>query len=789
MSIFLTYFLKQLSGRYSRGALVVCLILSLSPGKVSANDAVGGTIWYEFAGDSLNPYTYNVFIEVYALRGYALLPNNFPHPFCISSSCFPSINASANFIGVFNLSPPYDTVQGTSTGSILTPYLNKCIDTNSNNNIVNSEILRWGTTITLPGKCTYIKFSTSGFQRVNYDNLVGANNGLFISAELNNFNGPNSSPTFASPAAKSFCVGHEFNWLQHVIESDGDSLLFELSPAQSINSSQCNFVNIPYAAGYSVSQPLTSLHGVTLDQAKGSLNFKTVKQENVAFNLKVTEFRKTSGYWFPIGNVDRAVQINIAQDCNPNIMYGPSYDTTTFPFQLAYKDSILGYGFSKVFVRDSIRNSASPNDYLLKVPTLRYNCFDSIVSVNFESDVWCESIAADGSDFRLVGPDSILIPNIGIGYNCGNDGYVSRINILLHKPIDVNGDYMLFVKTGNDGNTLIGRCSFQVPNLSMAIVKVEDCPIPDYELINVSVMEDKQVRLHWEADSATYSKMYFNSWQIFRSDSSFNGFYPVGNVVIDSARFFIDSSLAPEILDAMSFEYNIKLGQNFTPRNPSKSISTVLLRATVPDTNNPNLIKYYWTDYNGWLDPHFEIFIARIPSFGQSINWLSLNGPNHNFYDFDYQFQETTLSNEGIIMAKVVATNPSDTVRKLKSESNWVLLDFVYEPPTPDDTPSIISIPNIFTPNGDGQNDFFKIESDFQKVNISIYNRWGELVFEESTSIVDLSWDGRHHKSLQPLSDGVYYYVASFTARLNDGCGNYSTVKESRKGSLTLIGN
>ena len=68
-------------------------------------------------------------------------------------------------------------------------------------------------------------------------------------------------------------------------------------------------------------------------------------------------------------------------------------------------------------------------------------------------------------------------------------------------------------------------------------------------------------------------------------------------------------------------------------------------------------------------------------------------------------------------------------------------------------------IPNVFTPNGDGNNDFFEIAGiDNPCINVnklSIFNRWGLKVFETDGS--QLKWDGRSNGN--PLTDGTYFYV------------------------------
>ena len=71
--------------------------------------------------------------------------------------------------------------------------------------------------------------------------------------------------------------------------------------------------------------------------------------------------------------------------------------------------------------------------------------------------------------------------------------------------------------------------------------------------------------------------------------------------------------------------------------------------------------------------------------------------------------------------------------------------------------------PNIFTPNYDGVNDYFKLDylgnSElycFDSFIIQIYNRWGKLVFESNDH--DFRWDGKD-KNGQLLMDGTYFYM------------------------------
>ncbi len=71
--------------------------------------------------------------------------------------------------------------------------------------------------------------------------------------------------------------------------------------------------------------------------------------------------------------------------------------------------------------------------------------------------------------------------------------------------------------------------------------------------------------------------------------------------------------------------------------------------------------------------------------------------------------------------------------------------------------PSIIIVPNIFTPNNDGRNDFFNINyKHVKKTHISIYNRWGQILFESND--LKNGWNGKIQDANRKAPEGVYFY-------------------------------
>lgn len=67
----------------------------------------------------------------------------------------------------------------------------------------------------------------------------------------------------------------------------------------------------------------------------------------------------------------------------------------------------------------------------------------------------------------------------------------------------------------------------------------------------------------------------------------------------------------------------------------------------------------------------------------------------------------------------------------------------------------LLYVPNAFTPNGDGMNDFFGAKGgNFKTFQLLIFNRWGELIFEGNS--IDDWWNGKYKGEFVP--DGVYVW-------------------------------
>lgn len=95
------------------------------------------------------------------------------------------------------------------------------------------------------------------------------------------------------------------------------------------------------------------------------------------------------------------------------------------------------------------------------------------------------------------------------------------------------------------------------------------------------------------------------------------------------------------------------------------------------------------------------------------------------------------------------------------------------------DIPSSVSIPNIFTPNGDGVNDVYFIKAaNLIDINAVIIDRWGHVVYELKNEKGRIEWDGKNQFG-KDCAEGTYYYTIKATGA--DGTAF------DEKGTITLV--
>jgi len=94
-----------------------------------------------------------------------------------------------------------------------------------------------------------------------------------------------------------------------------------------------------------------------------------------------------------------------------------------------------------------------------------------------------------------------------------------------------------------------------------------------------------------------------------------------------------------------------------------------------------------------------------------------------------------------------------------------------------EDTLNSFTLPNAFTPNGDGKNDIFMVHGkNIKTVDGTIINRWGQKLFKWSD--VNGGWDGKTEQGNE-VSAGAYFYIITVTFN--------NEAIETKKGCVEVI--
>lgn len=150
---------------------------------------------------------------------------------------------------------------------------------------------------------------------------------------------------------------------------------------------------------------------------------------------------------------------------------------------------------------------------------------------------------------------------------------------------------------------------------------------------------------------------------------------------------------------------------------PSPSTGLMPLPVTFSNTSSPNSVDYQWTLGNS------------------STTYTTVNAAT--VYQMQGTYTVTLIARNGVCY---------DTATRI------IVVDMV----------SFITIPNVFTPNGDGVNDIFSLNPiNIGDISMTIYDRWG-LKMYDTTTTGSLTWDGKT-KGGAPVADGTYFYIINAT--------------------------
>ena len=91
----------------------------------------------------------------------------------------------------------------------------------------------------------------------------------------------------------------------------------------------------------------------------------------------------------------------------------------------------------------------------------KVGCSDSIINLIFVDSVLCNSIAPDGSNFSVKGPDSLKV--LAATPLC-NGVTATTIQISLSKPVKLNGVYSVLLHASANGDSIVNSCNIRTPD-------------------------------------------------------------------------------------------------------------------------------------------------------------------------------------------------------------------------------------------------------------------------------------------------------------------------------------
>ncbi len=523
---------------------------------------------------------------------------------------------------------------------------------------------------------------------------------LHLEAGFDNQNFPNDSSTvFANPAVLLSCVNDGLFYDPLYTDAAADSVRALLIPSQGIPGPGQPLTNVPYAIGYSPSLPFQTTAGFQFDPVSGIFSGQPAIQEGATVACRFERYRNGS----LAGYVVREVQVLIALTCNRP----PALSTAT-------------------------------------IDTM--NCGDTSLVLHFAMPLRCNSVATDGSDFRLLGPDGQPLPIIGAtAINCSN-GLFTDLDLQLFQPLITNGNLRLWCKTGSDANTLLNSCGDAQGEGDTLFITLSDCFTGVPRLLNVSVTDPED---SWQAvweKPAGLDHQQFSAYTVYRNDGPGTDYQPIATITQPDDTVYLDPD--PRVADhPIRYAVDLRTNTGFQSAR-TDSLQTIFLNCT--ELADSLHIDLEWTAYHGWPATY------EVVQFDSSGVPFVVAGSSTT--DTVYRYEKPDRN--GTYQLRIRTANSGQPV--LVSWSNSCRFEV---------RNTAVVVSTVMTPNNDGRNDNFFVRNleQYPGSRLRIFDRWGKTVYESGDYRND--WDGGK------LQGDTYFYILQVA-------DNRSTEK---RGTLTLL--
>ncbi len=354
-------------------------------------------------------------------------------------------------------------------------------------------------------------------------------------------------------------------------------------------------------------------------------------------------------------------------------------------------------------------------------------CAPATFNLVFKKRILCNSIAADGSDFIIIGPQAVFVKGaLGI---CEN-GYATNVIVSTTQPIQKGGVYNIILKRGSDGNTLLDECTQETPENSSITFSLKD---------TVNAQFNYRIKYGCETDTVLFFHPGNNGVNTWSWLLDYNGKSAIQNPV----SYFTTFGEKQILLSVTNGFCSDTIGQpvfldnELTAAFETNEIICPEDTAVFLNKSTGKITVYLWDFNNGNTDG------SKVP-----------------------QPQKFPITNaEKIYNIRLTIQNAAGC--KSTASQDLKVLKSCY-----------IAVPNAFTPNSDGLNDYLYPLNAFKADGLlfKVYTRAGQLIFSSNTWTE--KWDGTFKG--EPQDSGVYVWTLQYTLR--------DTGKRvSMKGSTVLI--
>lgn len=304
----------------------------------------------------------------------------------------------------------------------------------------------------------------------------------------------------------TFCVGKKYKYFIGATDPDGDSLAYRM-----INPLSAAGTPVGFTAGYSLNDPLPVVNRpVSFDAKNGIMEFIPSQAFTGAFAYVAEEWRDSCYIDSVFVNGDSVAMIKTKK-----VLVGETARDTRLIFGTDCITNLPTFGNDPKDPNAPVDPNAPPifsDDILINCATREFN-------IRMNVTLQCSTLEPYGTDFRIVSgtpenPTGIFAIDSAWATNCKLNEF-TNFTIRLFKPIGP-GVYKIFIKTGDDFNTLQTKCGINVP---------------EFTTINLTVVDNFKFSLNFDsiitcrpANPAPIAKANFD-------DATFYSWYYKGNPI------------------------------------------------------------------------------------------------------------------------------------------------------------------------------------------------------------------------------------------------------------------